>query len=79
MEQRLLVLLQQSSNRIVRTETLVQALYGNITLDAGRVRLKRLVADIRCRLGTDFTCRLRTVSRIGLILLDDDAVADATL
>ena len=74
MEHRLLSLLEKRRNRVVPTTDLVQALYGNIAIDAGRVRLKRLVADIRSRLGTDFAQRLRTVHKIGLVLILDRGV-----
>ena len=69
MEQRLLVLLSNSPNRVVAAEDLVVALYGSIDRDAGRVRLRRLVTDIRKRLGEEFAQRLRTVHKIGLVLV----------
>jgi DNA-binding response OmpR family regulator len=72
MEQRLLSLLSQSPNRVVRTQALVEALYGNIDVDAGRLRLRRLAADIRSRLGKDLARRLRTMHKVGLVLTDCD-------
>jgi DNA-binding response OmpR family regulator len=77
MEKRLLLQLQQSPNRIVRTEELIATLYGDIVIDAGRVRLNRLVADVRGRLGSDFASRLRTVHRIGLLLVNEDSTGTA--
>ena len=69
-EQHLLTLLMRSPNSVLRIEDLIAALYGNIGLDAGRMRLRRLVADIRSRLGADFARRLRTIHKVGLIFLD---------
>jgi len=68
MERRLISLLAGSANRVVMTEEVVANLYGDISLDAGRVRLKRLVADIRKRLGEAFCRDLRTIHRVGLVL-----------
>lgn len=70
MEQRLLTLLTLSSNRVVSTESLIIGLYGNIAMEAGRVRLRRLVTDIRRRLGAEFAQRLRTVHKVGLVIVD---------
>jgi DNA-binding winged helix-turn-helix (wHTH) protein len=76
MEQRLLSLLHDSANRIVPTEDLVLALYGRIGIQAGRCRLKRLVADIRGRLGAAIGGRLQTVPKVGLVLVVDDPDRD---
>jgi DNA-binding winged helix-turn-helix (wHTH) protein len=72
MERRLIALLMASPNRVVTTEDVVASLYGGISLDAGRVRLKRLVADIRKRLGETFSRDLRTIHRVGLVLVVAD-------
>jgi DNA-binding response OmpR family regulator len=71
LEQRLLGLLWKEANRVVSTESLVAALYGLLSLDSGRVRLKRLVADIRGRLGPEIASQLCTVPKRGLILYVD--------
>lgn len=70
-ERHLLLLLEQSTNRVLRTQDLVLALYGNIAAEAGHNRLRRLVADIRQRLGTTFADRLRTVRGVGFVLIDN--------
>jgi len=70
-EQQLLALLEQSSNRVLRADDLMVALYGRIDPEAGRARLRRLVADIRMRLGADFADRLRTVHGVGFVLVDE--------
>lgn len=68
-ERRLIGLLQQHSNCIVELETLVEALYGKVPVEKGRIRLRRLVADIRQRGGPDLGKRLRTIPRVGLMLV----------
>jgi len=72
MERRLLALLLASPNRVVTSEELIAALYGDISMDAGRVRLRRLVSDIRGRLGANFSRDLRTIHRVGLVLSVQD-------
>jgi DNA-binding response OmpR family regulator len=67
-EERLLRLLCANPNQIVLTDLLITALYGPICRESGRVRLRRLVADIRSRLGADVASRLCTVSKRGLVL-----------
>jgi DNA-binding response OmpR family regulator len=81
MERRLISLLVASANRVVMTEDVVANLYGGISLDAGRVRLKRLVADIRKRLGETFSRDLRTIHRVGLVLFvaEDGQAPDLNL
>jgi DNA-binding response OmpR family regulator len=68
MEQRLLSILKQSPNQVVRLDDVVVALYGNVDSETGRTRLRRLVADLRMRLGVDFSAALRTVRGVGLVL-----------
>lgn len=68
MERRLLALLLASPSRVVTTEDLITHLYGDISVEAGRVRLRRLVADIRGRFGANFSRDLRTIHRVGLVL-----------
>jgi DNA-binding winged helix-turn-helix (wHTH) protein len=65
-ERKLLSLLLETPGSVVRSERLIQSLYGDIAADAGRVRLKRLVADIRSRLR--ISDRLRTIHKVGLVL-----------
>jgi DNA-binding response OmpR family regulator len=67
-EARLLALLWTAANRVVPNESLILSLYGNISVTSGRSRLKRLVADIRKRLGEEVATRLRTVPKVGLVL-----------
>jgi len=67
-EQRLLGLLQESPNCPVGFDVLVPALYGNTPVESGRVRLRRLVADIRARFGPELARRLRTIHGVGLVL-----------
>src|SRR5512145_2125579 len=40
-ERRLLELLQQNANRLVKHKVLVRKLYGNVSPDSGRLRLRR--------------------------------------
>jgi DNA-binding response OmpR family regulator len=68
LEVRLLALLWTAANRVVPNESLIHSLYGNISVTSGRSRLKRLVADIRKRLGGDVAARLCTVPKVGLVL-----------
>lgn len=67
-EERLLALLWQDANRVVSTQSLVESLYGNLAPESGRIRLRRLVADIRHRFGADLRTRIRTATSLGLIL-----------
>jgi DNA-binding response OmpR family regulator len=71
MEKRLLSQLLVNVNAIVPTNELILFLYGNIDITAGRTRLKRLVADIRSRLGPAFARRLQTVHGVGLMWVDE--------
>ncbi len=78
-EARLLALLWTAANRVVPNESLIFSLYGNISLASGRGRLKRLVADIRKRLGGDVATRLCTVPKVGLVLYAEGVEPDDLL
>jgi DNA-binding response OmpR family regulator len=67
-EERLMLLLWNNANRVVRTDVIVKTLYGDISPWSARARLRRLVADIRQRLGASFASKLCTVFKHGLIL-----------
>ena len=75
-EERLLALLWSHANRVVATDWLVHSLYGAVSIESGRTRLKRLVCDIRAHLGTDFASRLRTAPRHGLVLYAASVTGD---
>jgi len=70
-EVRLLCLLSSAPNRLVPTPEILAALYGGVPVEAARIRLKALVADIRRRMGEGVASRLRTAHGVGLILYVD--------
>ena len=72
-EARLLALLQQKHGRVVRTEEIMSQLYGTVSSESGRLRLKSLVGEVRRRLGQLFADNLRTARGIGLILYSTSA------
>jgi hypothetical protein len=68
-EGRLLGSLLRAGGRVVAYEQLVVELYGaRLPLQAARVRLKALVADVRRRFGRDMKQALRTAPSRGLVL-----------